>query len=98
MPKASELLDCDYGIFYASAGHAALIDYPDATSLQRIAARVWTAGGIIATVCYGPAIFGGAGIRDGESNEHIIAGQTITGFTSEAEEVMGISSELKSWN
>jgi hypothetical protein len=28
MPKASELDPSKYGLFYASAGHAALIDYP----------------------------------------------------------------------
>ncbi|WZH50380.1 Glyoxalase 3 [Fusarium acuminatum] len=41
MPKASDLDGSKYGLFYASAGHAALIDYPTATSLQKIAERVW---------------------------------------------------------
>lgn len=39
-----------YGIFFASAGHAALIDYPHATNLKRIAAKVWENGGVVSAV------------------------------------------------
>ena len=40
----------DYGIFFASAGHAALIDYPHAKGLQKIATDVWTSGGVVSAV------------------------------------------------
>ncbi|KAH8659992.1 class I glutamine amidotransferase-like protein [Xylariales sp. PMI_506] len=96
MPKASELDPSAYGVFYASAGHAALIDYPTATALQSIAEQVWASGGIVASVCHGPAIF--AGILDRSTNEPLIKGKRITGFTSEAEDTMKITEELKSWN
>lgn len=39
-----------YGIFFASAGHAALIDYPHATDLKKIAAKVWKNGGVVSAV------------------------------------------------
>ena len=39
-----------YGIFFASAGHAALIDYPHAKGLQKIAIDVWVGGGIVSSV------------------------------------------------
>ena len=39
-----------YGIFFASAGHAALIDYPYAKGLQRIVTEIWTQGGIVSSV------------------------------------------------
>src|SRR5215813_3966139 len=39
LKKASELKKEDYGFFFASAGHAALYDYPTAKGLQAIAAR-----------------------------------------------------------
>lgn len=39
-----------YGLFFASAGHASLIDYPDAKGLQSIAARIYTDGGIVSAV------------------------------------------------
>lgn len=39
-----------YRLFFASAGHAALIDYPHAGGLQAIATEIWTQGGVIAAV------------------------------------------------
>jgi putative intracellular protease/amidase len=96
MPKASELDPSKYGVFYASAGHAALIDYPTATSLQKVAEAVWATGGVVASVCHGPAIF--ANILDSKTGRPIIEGRRITGFTTEAENNMGIMGDLRSWN
>jgi putative intracellular protease/amidase len=95
MPKSAELDGNNYGIFFASAGHAALIDYPTARGLQEIAEDVWANGGVVAAVCHGPAIF--ANIKDKATGKPIISGKTITGFTSEGEDVLKIMSELKSW-
>ena len=39
-----------YGIFFASAGHAALIDYPHASGLQKIATDIWVQGGVVSAV------------------------------------------------
>ncbi|PYH75480.1 class I glutamine amidotransferase-like protein [Aspergillus uvarum CBS 121591] len=94
-PAAEILADAaaEYGLFYASAGHAALIDYPTARALQQIAEQVWAAGGVVASVCHGPAIF--ADVHDRATNTPIIQGRKITGFTTEAEETMGIMTELR---
>lgn len=94
--KAADLDKSQYGLFYASAGHAALIDYPTASSLQKIAEEVWANGGVVASVCHGPAIF--ANILDNVTGEPIIKGRKITGFTTEAEGTMGILTELRGWN
>jgi D-lactate dehydratase len=40
LKKASDLKKGEYGVFFASAGHAALYDYPTAKGLQAIAADV----------------------------------------------------------
>jgi putative intracellular protease/amidase len=96
MPKASELDGSKYGLFYASAGHAALIDYPTAASLQKIAEQVWARGGVVSSVCHGPAIF--ANLFDTTTGEPLIKGKKITGFTTEAENTMKIMGELRSWN
>ena len=45
-----------YGIFFASAGHASLIDYPDAKGLQKIAADMYTQGDIISSVYASPTL------------------------------------------
>ncbi|KAI9162676.1 Glyoxalase 3 [Paramyrothecium foliicola] len=96
MSKAADIDGSRYGVFYASAGHAALIDYPTADSLQRIAAQVWADGGIVSSVCHGPALF--ANLIDPNTNEPLIKGKRITGFTREAEVTMKIMDELRSWN
>ncbi|RDW57333.1 putative chaperone protein HSP31-2 [Coleophoma crateriformis] len=95
MSKAADLDGSKYGVFFASAGHASLIDYPTATGLQKIATQVWANGGIVSSVCHGPAIF--ANLIDPATNEPLIKGKKITGFTTEAEHSMGIYDELKSW-
>ncbi|KAN0092388.1 class I glutamine amidotransferase-like protein [Hyaloscypha variabilis] len=96
MPKAADVDGSKYGVFYASAGHAALIDYPTASALQNIAEQVWANGGIVSSVCHGPAIF--ANLLDTATNEPLIKGKRITGFTTEAEHDMKIYDELKSWD
>ncbi|KAF2475096.1 class I glutamine amidotransferase-like protein [Lindgomyces ingoldianus] len=93
--KAADLDGSNYGIFFASAGHAALKDYPHAKGLKRLAMTVWDNGGVVSTVCHGPAIF--PGINDGKTGESIIKGKTITGFTSEAEDDMKVTDVLRSW-
>lgn len=96
MVKPDELDASKYGLFYASAGHAALIDYPTATGLQHIAEQVWANGGVVASVCHGPAMF--SNIKDLATGEPIIKGKKLTGFTTEAENTLGVMSELRDLN
>ncbi|KAL3458436.1 class I glutamine amidotransferase-like protein, partial [Aspergillus heterothallicus] len=95
MRPAREILESkeEFGLFFASAGHASLIDYPAARGLQGIAEGVWARGGVVASVCHGPAIF--ADLRDTKTGEPVIRGKRITGFTTEAENTMGIMEELR---
>src|SRR5215813_8983869 len=91
--KASDLQKGEYGVFFASAGHSALYDYPTAKGLQAIAADVWDRGGIVGTVCHGPAIL--PGIIDSKTGRSIVEGQTVTGFTIEGELVFNILDKLR---
>ncbi|KAK1749904.1 class I glutamine amidotransferase-like protein, partial [Echria macrotheca] len=94
--KASTITDTSqYGVFFASAGHAALLDFPTAWELKRIAADVWDNGGIVSSVCHGPAVF--HDLTDRKTGKHLIMGKTITGFTTEAEFVMKLDVELRAW-
>jgi putative intracellular protease/amidase len=72
-----------------------LIDYPDAKGLQKIATQIWTQGGMVCTVCHGPAIF--PGVIDPDTGKSVLHGKTFTGFGTEGEEVMGLSAILKTW-
>jgi len=93
LKKASDLKKEDYGFFFASAGHSALYDYPKAKALQAIAADVWDRGGVVGTVCHGPAIL--PGIIDSKTGKSIIHGRTVTGFTIEGELIFRILDRLR---
>jgi putative intracellular protease/amidase len=93
LKKASDLKRGNYGVFFASAGHSALYDYPTAKGLQAIAADIWDRGGIIGAVCHGPAIM--PGIIDSRTGKSIIEGKTVTGFTIEGELIFNILGKLR---
>jgi len=93
LKKASELRRGEYGVFFASAGHSALYDYPTAKGLQAIATDIWDRGGIIGAVCHGPAIM--PGIIDSKTGKSIIEGKTVTGFTIEGELIFNILDKLR---
>ncbi|GFG19877.1 glyoxalase 3 [Aspergillus udagawae] len=92
----SDINPAKYGIFFASAGHASLIDYPDAKGLQAIASKIFTSGGIVSAVCHGGAIF--PGVIDPSTNKSIINSRRVTGFTTRGEEEENVLDTIKSWN
>ncbi|GAB7352859.1 hypothetical protein MBLNU459_g3462t1 [Dothideomycetes sp. NU459] len=94
--KPSDIEWKNYGIFFASAGHASLIDYPEAKGLQNIASSMYTNNSIISAVCHGGAIF--PGILDASTGKSIIAGKKVTGFTTQGEIEEGILDTIKSWD
>src|SRR5262244_1786159 len=91
--KASDVKKEEYGLFFASAGHAALYDYPKAKGLQAVAADIWERGGVVGTVCHGPAIL--PGIIDSKTGKSIVHGRTVTGFTIEGELIFRILDKLR---
>ena len=93
LKKAADLKKDEYGLFFASAGHAALYDYPTARGLQSIAADVWDRGGIVTAVCHGPVLL--PGVIDAKTGKSIIAGKSVTGFTIEGEIVLKVWDKLK---
>ncbi|KAK9336631.1 class I glutamine amidotransferase-like protein [Lipomyces starkeyi] len=69
--------------FFASAGHASLIDYPTAKGRQTV------------SVCHGGAIF--PGIIDPFTNKSIIPGKRVTGFTTRGDKEKRVLDTIKSW-
>ncbi|KAJ2368416.1 plasma membrane heat shock protein [Coemansia sp. RSA 2607] len=90
--KASDLNPADYGLFFASAGHATLFDYPKAKALIAIAEDVWARGGVVSAVCHGPAIL--PHIMDKQTGKSVVSGKKVTGFTDEGEEQMGLMDKI----
>src|SRR6201982_2440165 len=93
LKNAADLKRQEYRFFCASAGHSALYDYPTAKGLQAVAADIWDRGGIVGTVCHGPAIL--PGIIDSKTGKSIIHGKTVTGFTIEGELIFRILDKLR---
>ena len=91
--KAEDMKLGEYGVFFASAGHAALYDYPTAKNLQALASDVWNRGGIVGTVCHGPAIL--PGVIDSKTGKSIVDGRTVTGFTIEGELIFNILGKMR---
>lgn len=91
--KASEVNADDYGIFFASAGHATLFDYPKAKGLQDLAQEIWAKDGVIAAVCHGGAIFDG--LIDKATGKPLIEGKSITGFTDIGEIILKVDGLMK---
>lgn len=94
LKKAADLKAEDYGLFFASAGHAALYDYPTAQGLQAVATDVWARGGIVSAVCHGPVLL--PGLVDCNTGTSIVEGMTVTGFTIEGEVVLKVWDKLQS--
>lgn len=94
--KAANVTKDEYGLFFASAGHASLYDYPKARGLQSIAEDIWARGGVVSAVCHGPAIL--PGIIDHQTRQSIIAGKAVTGFTTEGEIVLNLLDKIKQDN
>ncbi|KAL5355976.1 class I glutamine amidotransferase-like protein [Aspergillus floccosus] len=94
--KPSDINPDQYGIFFASAGHASLIDYPNATGLQAIASSIFASGGIVSAVCHGGAIF--PGVIDPSTKKSVIHSRRVTGFTTRGEEEENVLDTIKSWN
>lgn len=86
--KPSEVKAEDYKIFFASAGHGAAYDYPQAIALQKLVAQIYANSGVVSAVCHGPAIFDNLKTLGGRS---FIEGKKITGFTDEGEEILNVA-------
>jgi putative intracellular protease/amidase len=63
LKKASDLKKEHYGLFFASAGHSALYNYPSASGLQFVAGDLCARGGVVAALCHGPVLLPGEGIH-----------------------------------
>lgn len=82
--KPSEVVPGDYVAIYYTGGHGVMWDFPDNSSLQKIALSIYQQNGYILSVCHG--IAGLLNIKDAEGN-YLIANKKITGFTT-AEEIL----------
>lgn len=84
--KPEQVNPKDYSAIYYTGGHGVMWDFPDNQALQKIAAAIYTQGGYVTSVCHG--IAGLLNIKD-SAGRYLIAGKTITGFTTVEEMLAG---------
>ena len=88
-----QINSAEYEIFFASAGHGTLFDYPKAKGLQKLASDIYDNGGVVGAVCHGFAIFDG--LVDKQTGKPLIEGKAYTGFTSIGEKLLKIEDVMK---
>lgn len=84
--RPDQINPADYSAIYYTGGHGVMWDFPDDPKLQKIALSIYNNGGYITSVCHGVA--GLLNIKD-NNGKYLIAGKTITGFTTAEEIIAG---------
>lgn len=77
-----------YGAIYYAGGHGTMWDLPDDRGLQRIAAAIYEAGGIVAAVCHGPSGLVNVTLSNGA---YLVAGKRLAAFTDEEERAVELT-------
>jgi len=85
-----------YAAIYFAGGHACCEDFPRAVTLQKLAAQIYEAGGVVGAVCHGPAIFDGLILPS--TGKSILAGKTATGFSTTAEQKSDVLGWMRQHN
>jgi putative intracellular protease/amidase len=75
----------EFGAIFFAGGHGAMWDFPEAKSLQTLAARIYEHGGIIGAVCHGPAALVNLKVGGGD---YLVNGKDVACFTNEEERIV----------
>ncbi|WDQ16661.1 type 1 glutamine amidotransferase domain-containing protein [Rhodopirellula sp. P2] len=78
----------DYSAILVVGGHGAMWDLPDNETLQRILAKQYDSGGVVAAVCHGPAALVNVKLRNGR---FLVDGKTVAAFTDDEERAVGLA-------
>lgn len=71
-----------YGAILFAGGHGTMWDFADSKDVQRTAAAIYEAGGIVAAVCHGPAALVNVRLSNGA---YLVAGKRVSTFTDDEE-------------
>lgn len=82
----SQVNPAAYAAIYYAGGHGAMWDFPDNKGLAAIAETIYKNGGIVASVCHGPA---GLVNLKREDGNFLLAGKNFDCFTNEEETLNG---------
>ncbi len=81
--KLADIKNVTFDAVYMAGGHGAMFDLANNEDLARLIRATYSRGGIIASVCHGPA--GLVGVR-AENGKFLVDGVRLTSFTNEEEQ------------
>lgn len=76
-----------YDAIYLPGGHGTMWDFRQCDKLGPVISKIWADGGLVASVCHGPAALLGATKPDGSP---LVNGQPVNGFTDAEEHKVGL--------
>lgn len=77
--KLDDLQNKHFDAIYVAGGHGAMFDLPNNIALAAILASTLTDGGVIGSVCHGPAALVGVKNEDGS---YLVTGKRVNSFTN----------------
>ena len=72
----------DYAAIFFVGGHGTMWDFPNNTSLARLAATIYEDGGVVGAVCHGPAALVNIKLSNGQ---YLVKGKRVAAFTDDEE-------------
>jgi len=87
----SEAKDRKYDAVFFAGGHGTMFDFPTDDAVRAVVEAAFETRRPIGLVCHGPAALTGAKTADGEP---VARGRTLTGFTNEEEQAVGLVEEM----
>ena len=78
----SEINPDNYDAIMYAGGHGTMWDFPDSEVLATIAVSIYKHGGVLGSICHGPAGLVNMKLKDGT---YLVAGKHVASFTDEEE-------------
>ncbi|MDX2974349.1 type 1 glutamine amidotransferase domain-containing protein [Kribbella solani] len=87
-PRFADVRAADYDAILFAGGHGTMWDFPNDSDLARVAVEIYSAGGVLAAVCHGPAALVGLYGADGRP---VVEGKQVAAFTNAEEAAVGLA-------
>lgn len=71
-----------YSAVFFAGGHGTMWDFANSQAAQRVIREMYEAGGVVSSLCHGPAALVNAKLSDGS---YLVAGKRVAAFTDEEE-------------
>lgn len=80
--KLSEVDLSQYRAIIYAGGHGTMWDFPESPAVQKLTAKMYESGGVVAAVCHGPAALVNVTLENGEP---LLKGKKVTAFSNDEE-------------